>query len=130
MPGAVDQDFLEDALEMHVDVERNGENLQVTVNLINDNTGHKIPTDSPLRHVLLIVDALDAEGNSLPLLEGPTLPIMGGRGDPRTRLLCGLPGMGFALILEELSTGMFTKWRLLKTNADNRRYSTGTLCRG
>jgi hypothetical protein len=104
MPGALDQDLLEDALEMHVDVERDGANLQVTVNLINDNTGHKIPTDSPLRHLLLIVEAKDVDGNSLLLMEGPTLPTWAGEGNPSQGYYAGLPGMAFAIILEELWT--------------------------
>ena len=94
MPGALDQPLLEDALEMRVDVGREDEILKVTVNLVNDNTGHKIPTDSPLRQVLLIVDAKDENGNSLLLLEGPSLPTWAGEGDPEQGYYAGLPGMG------------------------------------
>jgi len=104
MPGASDLPLLQDALDMRVDVERDDEMLQVTIHLVNDNTGHKIPTDSPLRHVLLIVQAQDADGNSLLLLEGPTLPAWAGVGDPEQGYYAGLPGMDFALILEELWT--------------------------
>jgi hypothetical protein len=104
MPGALDQALLLDALEMHVDADREGESLQITVNLINDNTGHKIPTDSPLRQMLLLIEAYDASGNSLPLVEGPTLPTWAGEGNPELGYYAGLPGMSYALILEELWT--------------------------
>jgi hypothetical protein len=78
--------------------------LRVTVGLYNDNTGHKIPTDSPLRQMLLIVEVLDQEGATLALLDGPTLPDWAGVGDPAEGYYATRPGKAYALILQELWT--------------------------
>ncbi len=104
MLGALDQDFLQNALEMRVETEHGDGYLQVAVSLFNDNTGHKIPTDSPLRHMLLVVEALDEDGNLLTLENGPTLPPWAGEGEPDKGYYAGLPGKGYALILQELWT--------------------------
>jgi hypothetical protein len=104
MPGALDKVLLQDALDMSVHAERETGSLQVTVSLYNDNTGHKIPTDSPLRHMMLIVEVLDAQGSLLEHLDGPTLPDWAGLGDPDEGYYAGLPGKGYALILQELWT--------------------------
>ena len=104
MPGAMDQELLQDALDMQVLTELNDETLQVTISLFNDNTGHNIPTDSPLRQMLLIVEAHDMQGNPLAFLEGPTLPRWAGEGKPEEGYYAGQPGQGYALILQELWT--------------------------
>jgi hypothetical protein len=89
---------------MRVETESKDEYLQVTVSLFNDNTGHKIPTDYPLRHMLLLVDVLDEDGNPLTLENGPTLPPWAGEGEADKGYYAGLPGKGYALILSELWT--------------------------
>jgi hypothetical protein len=104
MPGALDEELLQNALDMHANATAEGEMLRVTVSLYNDNTGHKIPTDSPLRQMLLIVNAQDSEGDPLELLEGPILPIWAGEGAPEQGYYAGLPGKGYALILQEIWT--------------------------
>jgi mono/diheme cytochrome c family protein len=104
MPGALDQDFLEDALEMRVFSDVDAGNLSVTVSLYNDNTGHKIPTDSPLRHMLLIVEAFDLQEVPLEFVEGPTLPLWAGEGSTEEGYYAALPGKAYALVLEELWT--------------------------
>ena len=104
MPGAMDLELLRDALDMQVEVERIDNTLEVMVSLYNDNTGHKIPTDSPLRHMLLIVEAEDAQETPLELLNGSTLPVWSGQGNPDEGYYAGQPGKGYALILQELWT--------------------------
>jgi hypothetical protein len=104
MPGAMDLELLQDALEMRVEAIREDESLRVSVSLYNDNAGHKIPTDSPLRHMLMIVEAVDSEGAPLEFMDGPTLPPWAGEGKPDEGYFAGLPGKGYALILEELWT--------------------------
>ena len=59
MPGAADVDLLQDALEMKVEAGISDGEVTVQVELFNDNTGHHIPTDSPLRHMFLVVQAFD-----------------------------------------------------------------------
>ena len=60
--------------------------------------GHHVPTDSPLRHVMLVVEATDADGKPLPLQRGPTLPAWTGD-------YAGQPGALYAKILQDEWTG-------------------------
>ena len=51
--------------------------LTVTVTIINDQTGHHVPTDSPLRQKNLLVNVTDSEGNLPPDRLGQSIPAMG-----------------------------------------------------
>jgi hypothetical protein len=95
----------------------------VSVKIINDKTGHHVPTDSPLRQMILLVKALDADGKTLKFLDGPTVPEWGGVGDPDKGYYAGLPGKGFAKILMEMWTGISPSgayWNPTKIVSDNR----------
>jgi mono/diheme cytochrome c family protein len=123
MPGALDQDLLQDALESRVLTEVDGETLKVVISLYNDNTGHKIPSDSPLRHMLLVVEAFDMQGAPLEFVEGPTLPDWAGEGNAREGYYSGLPGKAYALILQELWTEISPSgayWNPTRVVADTR----------
>jgi hypothetical protein len=98
MPGAQDQDLLQDALDLQVHTAFENGMLRVTVSLYNDNTGHKIPTDSPLRQMLLIIEVLDQAGAPITLLDGPTLPEWAGIGEPAEGYYAARPGKAYALI--------------------------------
>ena len=122
-PGAANQELLQNALSMTADATRSADKIMVNVNLINDNTGHDIPTDSPIRQMILLVDASDAEGNLLPQSEGEVIPKWGGIGDPQKGYYAGLPGKGFAKVLAELwtevsPTGAY--WNPTRLVSDNR----------
>jgi hypothetical protein len=103
-PGASSTDLLQNAVTMTVAAARVGEQIRVDVTLVNDRTGHSVPTDSPLREVILLVRATDARGEDLTLLDGPTVPPFGGVGDPEQGYYAGLPGKIYAKILMELWT--------------------------
>jgi len=104
MPGASDEELLQNAVTMTATACLEGETVVVEVAITNDNTGHYVPTDSPLRHLILLVQATDAAGEPLAQLEGPTVPEWGGVGDPAAGYYAGLPGRGFARVLEEMWT--------------------------
>jgi hypothetical protein len=97
MLGAGDEELLKNAASLAVKANVEGDRLVVEVSVTNDRTGHHLPTDSPLRNVLLVVSATDANGSPLALLEGPTLPSWAADD-------AGKPGRGYAKILEELWT--------------------------
>ena len=123
MPGAADQAFLRDALSMEVDAELKDGEVAVRVTLINDNTGHNIPTDFPARNMILLVDVLDESGNSLSLRRGETIPEWGGIGDPEDGYYAGLTGKGYALVLQELWTGIMPSsayWNPVRVYSDTR----------
>ncbi len=101
--------------------ERDG--LVVRVDITNDRTGHHVPTDSPLRHLILLVQASDEQGQVLPLLDGPTLPEWCGVGDPTEGYYASLPGKAFAKVLRELWTEVIPSgayWNRTHIVTDNR----------
>jgi hypothetical protein len=103
-PGAADVGLLQNAVTMDMDAERVEETIHVEVRITNDLTGHHVPTDSPLRHLILLVEAEVSGGRPLELLEGDILPEWCGAGDPDEGCYAGLPGRAYAKVLMELWT--------------------------
>jgi len=100
----------------------------VDVTLTNDQTGHDVPTDSPLRQMLLLVQATSPDGVTLERIEGPVLPEWSGVGDPQEGYYAGLPGVGFAKILAEIWTGVSPTgayWNPTRVVSDNRLAAFG-----
>ncbi|MBN2594558.1 MAG: carboxypeptidase regulatory-like domain-containing protein, partial [Sedimentisphaerales bacterium] len=123
MPGASDDKLLQNAVDMDVMAEHDGERFVVTVTITNDQTGHHVPTDSPLRHLILIVKATDSQGNLLDYSDGPVIPKWCGTGDPNEGYYGGLPGKAFAKVLEELWTDVSPTaayWNPTRILSDNR----------
>jgi len=123
MPGAMDEQLIREAATMTMTARRQGESVVVNVEIVNDNTGHHIPTDSPLRHLILVVLVTDASGDTLTQTGGPVLPGWCGTGDPGLGYYAGLPGETYAKILEELWTGISPTgayWNLTRIVRDNR----------
>jgi hypothetical protein len=122
-PGASDITLLQNALTMEVEVALQDEIVAVEVRISNDRTGHHVPTDSPLRHLILLVEASDAHGQTLELIEGDLLPEWCGRGDPDQGYYAGLPGRAFAKVLMELWTEVYPSgsyWNPTILVSDNR----------
>jgi len=123
MPGAADTKLLQNAVTLNVKAGREGKRVMVEVSITNDQAGHHIPTDSPLRQMILLVLAKDPDGKALRLLEGSVVPEWGGVGDPEDGWYAGLPGKGYAKILQELwtevtPTGAY--WNPTRVISDNR----------
>ena len=106
MPGARDLDLLENAVSLTLEAEQLPEGIRVRTKVINDLTGHHVPTDSPLRHLILVVRAYDSDASELSLKAGPVLPEWCGSGDPADGCYAGLPGKVFIKLLEEMYTGV------------------------
>ncbi len=116
MPGAADEELLQNTAEVEVTAGRNGDEIRVMVAVTNTGAGHHIPTDSPLRQIFLIVTATDADGNELPLASGPVLPDWAGD-------LAGEPGVYFAKILQEIWTEIYPSgayWMPTRIREDTR----------
>lgn len=80
--------------------------VQVHVIVRNTSAGHNFPTDSPLRHLILVVDARDQFMNVLPQVDGPQIPNWGGvynafMDASGVKPYAGLPGTIFANLLVE-----------------------------
>ena len=106
MPGARDLDLLQNAVSLTLDAEQLPEGIRVRTKVVNDLTGHHVPTDSPLRHLILVVRAYGSDASELSLKAGPVLPEWCGSGNPADGCYAGLPGKVFVKLLEEMWTGV------------------------
>lgn len=123
MLGITDIDFMRDSVSLTADARVKGDSLVVHVNIHNSQAGHHIPTDSPLRHLILIVRAFDDNGIPLDLLAGSLLPDWTGLGDPATGHYAGLPGEAYAKVLEEIwsqESPSGSYWNQTRILSDNR----------
>jgi hypothetical protein len=133
-PGSRDSSFLASAVEMRVNSYVTGNNLNVKIEIENVGAGHHVPTDQPMRNMILIVRAFDSDGNELKYIGENLIPFWGGRGSVTKGNYEGLPGKGFAKILFESWTQyerfkVDTKsqqifpapqWRTVKIKSDTR----------
>jgi len=124
MTGVSDQNLLWNALDLQTKATHDGATLNVQVDVTNDKTGHDVPTDSPVRSVMLVVAAKDAAGKTIALKQGPILPTWTGD-------YSGQPGHAYAKILKdqwsgETPTGAY--WRPVTITEDSRLapYATDT----
>jgi len=122
-PGASSLELLQNSVTMKLAARRMGDQISVEVSIVNDRAGHHVPTDSPLRQMILLVDARDPDGTTLLQVGGPTVPEWGGVGDPAHGFYAGLPGKIFAKTLTELwtevtPTGAY--WNLTRIASDTR----------
>ncbi|HLO17118.1 MAG TPA: hypothetical protein VK206_19950 [Anaerolineales bacterium] len=88
-------------------------NIKVTVQSIG--VGHKFPTDSPLRHLILLVEAIDGRGNRLTQSGGPMVPVWA------VPDYGGYPGQIFANIFKDKDTNLapsFAYWNPVETGWD------------
>ncbi len=123
MPGASDEELLQNSVTMKVEAQREDDKITVGVYIDNDQTGHHIPTDSPLRQMILLVQVADSNGNLLKQVGGPQIPDYGGTGNPEDGYYSGLPGTIYAKILMELWTEVVPTgayWNPTRVVSDNR----------
>jgi hypothetical protein len=81
--------------------------IYVTVTVQNTGAGHKFPTDSPLRHLILLIKAEDWRGSPLTQSGGPMVPIWAAPD------LAGYAGQIFGHILKDKDTNLapsFAYW--------------------
>ena len=115
--------FLQKAVTMTTTAGLEGNTVVVEVEITNDQTGHHVPSDFPGRHLILLVQATDADGNPLTQLNGSQVPEWGGVGDPADGYYAGLPGKAFAKVLEEAWTEITPSaayWNPTRVLSDNR----------
>lgn len=123
MPGATDAVLLQRTVDLDVATRIEGNTVVVDVAITNVGAGHYVPTDSPLRHLILVVRASNRYGLPLALDDGPRIPEWGGVGEPADGAYAGLPGTIYARVLEELSTRVAPTaayWNPTRVVSDNR----------
>ncbi len=122
-PGAASSELLRNAVSLQVSAIRRNSSIEVTVRITNDKTGHHVPSDSPLRQMILLVNARDDAGSALPQLDGARVPDWGGKGEVALGNYAGQPGKAFAKVLEELWTEVSPSgayWNPTRLVSDNR----------
>jgi hypothetical protein len=122
MAGTTSQALMWNAVSLTGEATRNGGALNVSVRVTNDKTGHAVPTDAPIRSVMLIVEAVDASGQLLTRRTGPTLPEWTGN-------YAGQSGRAFAKILKDTWTGEMPTaayWRPVELIEDTRLFPMKT----
>src|SRR5262249_2747228 len=67
------------ALTLSVSTQPKGNGVQIDVILQADGAGHRVPTGFVDRHLVLLVEPLDAHGERLTVENGPKLPQHAGR---------------------------------------------------
>jgi hypothetical protein len=115
-PGASDVELLQNTVEMTMASRQVGNRLRISVAITNTGAGHHVPTDHPSRHMILLVTATGGQGQSLPLLSGPTVAAWGGNH-------AGQPGKAFAKILMDVATRespVVSYWKQTLIESDNR----------
>ncbi len=116
MAGASDPEMLQNSVTLSTTATVQDGWVWVNVNITNDGAGHHVPTDSPLRQMLLVVEAKDKDGKPLSLKYGSELPEWAGD-------LGGLPGKAFAKVLQDEWTGEMPTgaiWRPVRIVSDTR----------
>ena len=99
-----DPTLVKDAAQMSVEAIIEEGKVKVTVKVLNTRAGHKFPTDSPLRHLILVVEATDRNDTPLPQVDGPVIPLWGGVGNKKDEDYAGQPGVIYANILKDKDT--------------------------
>lgn len=122
MPGAADEGLLQNSVTLTSTAQRDGDTLRVEVSVTNDKTGHHVPTDAPMRSMILVIEAQDAAGKQLPLSQGPVNPAWAGN-------YAGQPGKSFAKVLRDEWTGetpTSAYWRPVSIVEDTRLAALAT----
>ncbi len=123
MPGTRDVDLLQNAVTLVLTAEQSPDGILVKTRVSNYFTGHHVPTDTPLRHMMLVVRAYDNSNTLLTLKAGQVLPEYCGMGDPESGCYAGLPGKVFIKLLEEKWTKITPAaayWRATNVVMDTR----------
>ena len=116
------------AATLNVVADVNDGKVVVVVTVTNTKAGHKFPTDSPLRSLILVVVAKDAHGKPLVQVAGNNIPqlkipdsVIGG--DPDVGYFSGAPGTVFSMTLQDKETGVFpttSYWNPVNVLSDTR----------
>ena len=99
------------SLKVKLKFETGSNSLKVRVEVENTKAGHKFPTDSPLRHLILVVSVADQFDYPLTPSDGPRLPAWTGQGSEFMRLngvegYSDQPGVAYANLLVDGQTNI------------------------
>jgi hypothetical protein len=119
--GTTDE-YLKNAATVRLVAARADGRLVVDAAVTNDRTGHDLPSGVTSRNVILLVRAVDAEGDEIALdaASSSVVPEWGGVGDPAEGYYAGLAGRGFAKVLTDGPTDNVLFTEATGVKSDNR----------
>jgi hypothetical protein len=113
-------DMLRHAIHVSVSFDGNKAERRLTVELRADDVGHRVPTGFADRHLVLIVEPLDARGNRLAIGDCLTLPPQAGKS------VAGLPGRLYGRILkDDAGNWPVPFWRADEEKTEDTRLNPG-----
>jgi hypothetical protein len=104
--------IVKEAAQISLEPTLAGGQINVKVTVQNTGAGHKFPTDSPLRHLILLIEARDWRGSPLTQSGGPMVPVWAAPD------YAGYAGQIFANILKDKDTNLapsFAYWNPVET---------------
>jgi hypothetical protein len=120
-PGASDREFLKDSVRLDLTASVHDQFLEVTTTVRPVQVGHRLPTGTPERHLLLLVQAATEDGRQLALHSGPRIPPPGGVGLPQRGNYAGMPGKLYGKLLEGIGgESPVPFWRAVQLSEDTR----------
>jgi hypothetical protein len=123
MTGFMEEELMQNAVDLSTSARFNDGLVELTIEVENDQTGHAVPTDYPLRQMILVIDAVDENGNPLALVKGEIIPFYGGEGNPNEGYFAGVPGKIYMKVLQEIWTETYPSgayWNPTRILSDNR----------
>ena len=120
-PGSLDESFLRSSVELNLAGKLDGRTLRATVTVRSVNVGHRLPTGSPERHLLLVVRATGTDGAELARQSGPVIPSAGGEGPREAGNFAGMPGKLYGKLLR--GPGGYSPapfWQAIALDSDTR----------
>ncbi len=92
-------EFLENAVELDMQTQVVGSEVQVDVSITNSLTGHQVPTGVTVRNMILLVEAWrEEDGVALAHTGSQVIHDLGGIGDPASGYYAGLAGKFYAKV--------------------------------
>ncbi len=123
MPAADDPETLRACVKLTLQARRLRAGLVVEAVVRPVQVGHRLPTGSPMRQLLLVVRAYSTDG-PLKLLQGPVLPAAAGRSELAA---AGSPGKLYAkLLVDPDGTTPVPFWRAVALKDDTRLFPDRT----
>jgi hypothetical protein len=68
------QDMLKRCLDLNLNLSRDADRVEARIEIAANDVGHRVPTGLPDRNLALVVEAFDANGKPVPVMNGATLP--------------------------------------------------------
>jgi hypothetical protein len=123
MTGFMEEELMQNAVNLSAKASLNDGLVELVIEIENDQTGHAVPTDFPLRQMILVIDAIDENGDTLQLVDGERIPFYGGEGRSEDGYFAGLPGKIYMKVLQEIWTEAYPSgayWNPTRILSDSR----------